>query len=93
MDSAQQTGHKILQKMTNPQVSAVSFKRKKEAVTMSTKPAVKIGSERVSVDPQLLFQRFLHVSGGDMSKLKEIFKYELTAMPLISLFDDSRFMR
>ena len=59
---------------------------------MSTKPAVKIGGERVSVDPQLLFQRLLHVAGGDLSKLEEIFKHELTALPS-SLFDDSGFMR
>ena len=59
---------------------------------MSTKPTVKIGGERVSVDPQLLFQRLLHVAGGDMSKLDQIFKHELTALPS-SLFDDSGFMR
>ena len=59
---------------------------------MSTKPAVKIGGERVSVDPQLLFQRLLHVASGDLSKPEEIFKHELTALPS-SLFDDSGFMR
>ena len=59
---------------------------------MSTKPAVKIGGERVSVDPQLLFQRLLHVACGDLSKLEEIFKHELTALPS-SLFDDGGFMR
>ena len=59
---------------------------------MSTKPAVKIGGERVSVDPQLLFQRLLHIAGGDLSKLEEIFKHELTALPS-SLFDDSGFLR
>ena len=58
--------------MKGQPVSAVSFKKKEEAVTMSTKPAVKIGGERVSVDPQLLFQRLLHVAGGDLSKIKEI---------------------
>ena len=73
-------------------MSAVSFKKKEEAVTMSTKPAVKIGGERVSVNPQLLFQHLLHVAGGDLSKLEEIFKHELTALPS-SLFDDSGFMR
>ena len=73
-------------------MSAVSFKKRKEAVTMSIKPAVKIGGERVSVDPQLLFQRLLHVAGGDLSKLEEIFKHELTALPSF-LFDDSGFMR
>ena len=78
------------------------IKKSEEAVTMSTKPAVKIGGERVSVDPQLLFQRLLHVAGaatkqaalavGDLSKLDEIFKHELTALPS-SMFDDSGLMR
>ena len=80
VDSAKEIGHRILQSMKGQPVSAVSFKKRKEAVTMSTKPAVKIGGERVSVDPQLLFQRLLHVAGGDLSKLEEIFKHELTAL-------------
>jgi hypothetical protein len=46
----------------------------------------------LSVDPQLLFQRLLHVAGGDLSKFEEIFQHELTALPS-SLFDDSGFMR
>ena len=61
-------------------------------MTVSTKAAVKIGGERVSVCLQLLFQRLLHVAGGDLSKFEEIFKHELTALPS-SLFDDSRLMR
>ena len=85
VDSAKEIGHRILQSMKGQPVSAVSFKKKEEDVTMSTKPAFKIGGERVSVDPQLLFQRLLHVSGGDLSKLEE------TALPS-SLFDDSGFM-
>ena len=92
VDSAKEIGHRILQSMKGQPVSAVSFKKREEAVTMSTKPTVKIGGERVSVDPQLLFQRLLHVAGGDLSKLEEIFKHELTALPS-SLFDDSGFMR
>ena len=59
---------------------------------MSTKPAVKTVGERVSFDPQLLFQRLLHVAGGYLSKLEEIFKHELTALRS-SLFDDNGFMR
>ena len=78
--------------MKGQPVSAVSFKKKEEAVTMSTKPAVKIRGERISFDLQLLFQCLLHVAGGDLSKLEEIFKHELTALPS-SLFDDSGFMR
>ncbi|KAK7109451.1 hypothetical protein V1264_013491 [Littorina saxatilis] len=92
VDSAKVIGHRILQTMTGQAVSAVSFKKKEEAVTMSTKPTVKIGGERVSIDPQLLFQRLLHVAGGDLSKLQDIFQHELTALPS-SLFDDSGFMR
>ena len=78
--------------MTDQAVSAVSFKKKEEAVTMSTKPAVKIGGERVSIDPQLLFQHLLHVPCGDLSKLEDIFQHELTALPS-SLFDDSGFIQ
>ena len=91
VDSAKEIGHRILQSMKGQLVSAVSFKKKEEAVTMSTKPTVKIGGERVIIDLQLLFQRLLHVAGGDLSKLEEIFKHELTALPS-SLFDDSGFM-
>jgi hypothetical protein len=40
--------------------SISSFMKKEEAVTMSTKPAVKIRGEQVSVDPQLLFQCLHH---------------------------------
>ena len=78
--------------MTGQAVSAVSFKKKEEAVTLSTKPTVKIGGEQVSVDPQLLFKRLLYVAGGDLSKLEDIFQHELTALPS-SLFDDIGFMQ
>ena len=78
--------------MTGQAVSDVHSNKENEARTMNTKPSVKIGEEKVRVDPQLLFQRLLHVAGGDLTKLAEIFRYELTAVPA-SLFDDSGFMR
>ena len=88
VDEAKKIGGEILDGMTGLAVSAVHLKKKNEARTMNTKPTVKIAGEKVRIDPQLLLQRLLRVAGGDLAKLADIFRYELTALPS-SLFDDS----
>ena len=92
VEDSKMIGREVLVGMTGQAVSDVHSNKENEARTMNTKPSVKIGEEKVRVDPQLLFQRLLHVAGGDLTKLAEIFRYELTAVPA-SLFDDSGFMR
>ncbi len=46
-----------MQSMIGKSVTGISIERKKEAVTLASKAAVKIDDECVQVDPQLIFQR------------------------------------
>ena len=56
-DDAKDVGQLILKSMVRKSVTSISFVRKKQAVTLTSKAAVKIDDECVQVDPQLIFQR------------------------------------
>jgi hypothetical protein len=60
VDNAKQVGDRILSSMESKSVSEYSFKRKYQAVTLQDKPTiVDIETGQISIDPQLLFQRFI----------------------------------
>ena len=70
-------GNKIIEDMIGKSAFTYKFKRKDRAQTLGNISAVKIAPDR-TIDPALLFQRFLVVSrSGDLS-LEEVLTYELT---------------
>ena len=75
--------------MVGKSVTSISFVRKKQAVTLASKAAVKIDDECVQVDPQLIFQRlsFIATNGSNVDPAF-LFKYELCTHPA-ALFDHS----
>ena len=56
VDTAKEVGEKILTSMEQQNVLQHSFKKKDQAVTLSTS-AVKVNNESIQIDPQLLFQK------------------------------------
>lgn len=89
VDDAKEVGQLILKSMIGKSVTSISFVRKKEAVTLASKAAVKIDGECVQVDPQLLFQRLsLIAMNGSNEDPASFFKYELCTYPA-ALFDRS----
>ena len=80
--------------MTSKVVSEYVFKVSSKAVHMSRKLMLKDKKgETVSVDPMLLFQRYIAISTHDKTvNLGEVFKYELSPYPA-SLFDSGCLMR
>ncbi len=75
VDPAKDVGEKILRSMAQQNVLQHSFKRKDQAVTLSTS-AVKVNNETIQIDPQLLFKRL--VPAGTLNgQLGEIFQFEL----------------
>ena len=59
VDTAESVGEAILQSMDGKTVAECSFKGYNQAITLDTKSSIKIGSDEVQVDPQLLFQRLI----------------------------------
>ena len=89
VDEAKEVGELILKSMVGKRVTSVSFEKKKQAVTLATKTAVKIDDECVQVDPQLIFQRLsLIATNGSNEDPASFFKYELCTHPA-ALFDDT----
>ena len=65
--------------MAQQNVFQHSFKKKDQAVTLSTS-AVKVNNETIQIDPQLLFQRLI-AAGTRNDQLEEIFQFELCSYP------------
>lgn len=89
VDSAKAIGLEILQLMTKENALEFTFKKKDQAVNLTTKFSMKIDGEKINVDPQLLFQRFLiaaKASGDD--DISSVFEYELCSHPS-ALFDSA----
>jgi hypothetical protein len=60
VDNAKQVGDRILSSMENKSVSEYSFKRKNQTVPLQDKQtSVDIETGQISIEPQLLFQRFI----------------------------------
>ena len=67
------------------------FKRSSQAVTLAAKSSVRVESDTVQVDPQLLFQRLI-VACNRSDDLQGLFRYELCSYP-VALFDSSLTLR
>ena len=79
VDTAEEVGRNILTSMAQQNVLQHSFKKKDQAVTLSTS-AVKVNNETIQIDPQLLFQRLI-AAGTRNDQLEEIFQFELCSYP------------
>ena len=92
--NAFEEGEKIVKGMNGKSIKEFTFKRSHQAKTMAatSKNAVKIGDEIVTVDHQLLFQRIAAAARNNDIPNSELFKYELTGYPT-SLFDSPIFLR
>ena len=56
VDHARAVGEKTLSSMTGKSATDYTFKCSSQAVTLAAKSSVRIQSDTVQVDPQLLFQ-------------------------------------
>ena len=84
-------GNKIIERIIGQPVFSFSIKRKEKAKTLGNSSSVVVAPDR-TIDPTLLFQRFLVVSQtGDLS-LEEVMNFELSPYPL-SLFEDNKILR
>ncbi|KAJ8377274.1 hypothetical protein AAFF_G00261830 [Aldrovandia affinis] len=91
VDKAKAVGNTILVSMDGQTTAEYTFKKRDQAITMSTKSSVKIDGEAVQMDPQLLFQR-LTIAAKASQDLASVFKYELCSHPS-ALFDISLLLR
>ena len=73
-------GRNIMDKMIGQSVFAIAFKWKDKAKTLANISSVKVAPER-TIDPGLLFQRFLVVSKVGVLSLEDVMKYELSLFP------------
>ena len=62
VDRAEEIGNKIVKEMVGEPVLSHTFKKKTQAVTMDSRPKVKIGENEISIDPLLLFQRLIIIA-------------------------------
>ena len=60
--------------------------------TLATKQSLKIDGNPISVDPQLLFQRFIIAANCTYEDKQELFRFELCSFPS-ALFNSPDFMR
>ena len=73
--------------MVGKRITDISFEKKKQAITLASRIALKIEDQSVQVDPQLIFQRLsLIATSGSIENPASIFKYELCTHPA-ALFD------
>ena len=69
---------KGIEKMIGNSVFTVSFSRKGKVKTIGYPSAVKVSTDR-TIDPDLLFQRFLVVSNTGELSMDDILKHELNS--------------
>ena len=88
-DRSEEVGASIQNQITGESFSTCSFKRKNQIVTLqSLYSSVKIGNEKVTIDPLTLFLRLVVMIGRKPDEeIKTYFEYELSSFPL-SLFKD-----
>ena len=84
-------GKNIVQKMDGQPVFSYSHKRSLKAKTLASSKNVKVSADR-SIDPALLFQRFLVVSQTGDLRLDDVMSYELCLYPM-SLFEGKGILR
>lgn len=91
VDRARATGKNILASMIGKSVADYTFKRNAQAVTLASKSSVRIESDNVQIDPQLLFQRLI-IACNSSDDLGKLFCYELCSYPT-ALFDSPLTLR
>lgn len=84
-------GNDIVKKMDDHSVFSYSHKRSSKVKTLASSKAVKVAEDR-TIDPALLFQRFLVVSQSGDLKIEEVMNYELCPYPM-SLFEAKDILR
>ncbi|CAJ1064633.1 hypothetical protein SNEBB_002215, partial [Xyrichtys novacula] len=82
---------KDVQKMDGQSVFSYSHKRSLKVKTLASSKNVKVSEDR-SIDPALLFQRFLVVSQTGDLRLDKVMSYELCLYPM-SLFEGKHILR
>ena len=92
VDKAKAIGQTIIKGMEGKKVTDFSFKRSSQVLTLGSKTSLKVDSDEISIDPQILFQRLVAVSDDTLDDTEEIFRYELSSQPS-SLFDSSGLLR
>ena len=90
VDSAKDVGLKVIDAMSGQVVSDFVFRRKEQAIQMTTKQSPSGDCKRL--DPTLLFQRFIMIAKRINLTETEYFQHELCSYPA-SLFDSSCMLR
>ena len=80
VDCAKAIGQNIMTSMTDKSLMQYSFKRYDPAVTLQSKPSVRVGGDQVHVDPELLFQRLI-VAARSTDDTETMFRFELYSHP------------
>lgn len=78
-------GNEIIEKIIGKSVFGITFKRKDRAKTLADNFTIKVANDR-TIDPALLFQRFLIMSKTRLFSLEEVMIYELCSF-LAVLFE------
>src|SRR4029434_788400 len=84
-------GNEIIKKMIGKPVFGISFKRKDRAKTLADDSTVKVAQDR-TIDPALLFQRFLIMSKTGQFSLEDVMSYERCTFPA-ALFEGKEIFR
>nr|XP_055038535.1 uncharacterized protein LOC129426304 [Misgurnus anguillicaudatus] len=84
-------GNEIIKKMVGKPVFGISFKRKDRAKTLADDSTIKVAQDR-TIDPALLFQRFLIMSKTEQFSLEDVMSYELCSFPA-ALFEGKEIFR
>lgn len=84
-------GNKIIEKMVGKPVFGISFKRRDRATTLGDDSFIKVAKDR-TIDPALLFQRFLIMSKTGQFSQEDVMSYELCSYPA-SLFEGKEIFR
>ena len=93
VEKSVEIGSKVVESLVGKNLLEHTFKKKLQAVVLTTKPTVKLdGGESIQVDPQLLFQRLITAATRLGDEISHVFEYELSTVPS-SLFDASGFPR
>lgn len=93
IDESSKIGERIITLMAGKKVCEYSFEKVNSVIKPKSKNALVIDGEIVSIDPQLLFQRLMLITGDmDEDGIRKVFKYELSQKPS-ALFDEFGFIR
>ena len=87
VENAREIGVKIVESMAGKSTDEFTFRKANQAVTLGSRPTVKIKGEHVNIYPQLLFQRLLTVREC-CDDVTSLFQYELCTYP-VALFEPS----